>query len=129
MALNNRSSIYSSQFLKILPLLFAYLAYEVLYLSLKRRQILDWLRVLIMPPQRLIGRPRGMLERLELLESSRWGCSRPLEAFTSVGSGAAFLLLVSLHFKTCFMGSQEHENRNIRWVKCLIIYVCHIESS
>lgn len=105
MVLNNRSSIYSSQFLKTLPLVFAYLAYKVLYLSLKRRQILDWLRVFIMPPQRLIRRPCGMLERLKPLESSRWGCSRLSEAFISAGSGAAFLLLVSLCFKTCFMGS------------------------
>lgn len=111
MVLNNRSSICSSQFLKTLPLAFAYLAYKVLHLSLMRRQILDWLSILIMPPQRLIRRPSGMLETLEPLESSRWGCSRLLEAFISVGSGAAFLLLVSLSFKTCFMGLRSMKTK------------------
>ena len=111
MVLNNRSSIYSSQFLKTLPLVFAYLAYKVLHLSLMRRQILDWLGVLIMPPQRRIRRPSGMLETLEPLEASRWGCSRLLEAFISVGSGVAFLPLVSLSFKTCFMGLRSMKTK------------------
>ena len=45
-----------------------------------------------------------MLEILEGLDPSRQGCSRLLEAFTSMGSGAGFLLLARSKFQSLLCG-------------------------